>query len=244
MDTDQPTDTATHPGAKTIGIVLKNKNARSKKSFFLGLAFAGGVLAASSQTLASGSIRVASATTTNQLSIACSWTEPFDSMEISQGQITYSFSGDKAEQMQTPRLVRLGSKITVKGTLASKAFQAVITKVSFSDSEPEMAVPYSVSIRGGEGSVNGGKGGCVRYGDGTTPRTVIGVATDDVLNIRSQATTSASVLDKVSNGDRIWVYPATVKGSWRKVSHFRQGTTKSKGAVIDGWVNAKFLSPT
>ena len=164
-------------------------------------------------------------------------------MEISNGQVSYSFGGEKAEQMLKPSITRTGNNVSVKGTLAGKVFAVAITKVAFTESEPESAVPYSISIIGGEGSVNGGKGGCVRYGDGTVPRVVVGVAVDDVLNIRSQAKASASILSTAYNGEHVWVYPSTVKGGWIKVSHFRQGTTAVKGAVIDGWVNAKFLSP-
>lgn len=180
---------------------------------------------------------------TGRLSFSCSWTEPFDTMEITNGQVSYSFSGDKPETMLDPVITTAGSKVRVQGTLAGKPFAVLITSVSFTDSEPEAAVPYSVSIIGGEGSVNGGKGGCIRFGDGTTPRTVVGVASDDVLNIRSQAKAKAPVLDTAYNGERVWVYPATLKGGWIKVSSFRDGTTKSKGALLLGWVNAKYLSP-
>jgi uncharacterized membrane protein len=180
----------------------------------------------------------------SRLSFSCNWTEPFDSMEIANGLVSYSFSGDKPEILLNPALTRIGTKVRVQGTLVGKPFAVLITNISFTDSEPEAAVPYSVSIIGGEGSVNGGKGGCIRYGDGTTPRTVIGVATDDVLNIRSQAKATAPILDTASNGERIWVYPNTLRGSWMKVSTFRDGTTTSKGTVLSGWINAKFLSPS
>jgi uncharacterized membrane protein len=180
----------------------------------------------------------------SRLSFSCSWTEPFDSMEIANGQVSYSFSGDKSETMLNPALTRTGSKVRVQGSLVGKPFAALITNISFTDSEPEAAVPYSVSIIGGEGSVNGGKGGCIRYGDGTTPRTVVGVAVDDILNIRSQAKSTAPVLDTASNGEHVWVYPLTLKGGWIKVSAYRDGTAKSKGTVISGWVKEKFLSPS
>jgi hypothetical protein len=243
MKFNRPTNTIPLVGKEMVDLSSQNKRSQLRKSCLLGFAFISCLLAIGSQTPATSAIYAASGTTANQLSFSCSWTEPFDSMEISQGRVGYSFSGEKTETLQATRLIRSGSKLTVKGSLAGKAFQAVITKVAFTESEPEAEVSYSVSIVGGEGSVNRGKGGCVRYGDGTTPRTVVGVATDDVLNIRSQAKSSASILSTAYNGNHLWVYPASVQGSWIKVSYFREGTTTSKGAVFAGWVNAKFLSP-
>ena len=72
-------------------------------------------------------------------------------MEISNGQVSYSFSGEKAEQMLKPSITRTGNNVSVKGTLAGKTFAVAITKVAFTESEPESAVPYSISIIGGEG---------------------------------------------------------------------------------------------
>lgn len=163
-------------------------------------------------------------------------------MEMSKGQVAYSFSGDKAELMLTPSIVKTGSKVSVRGSLAGKNFEMRITNVAFTESEEESTVPYSVSILGGEGSVNGGKGGCIRYADGTAPRDVIGVADNDVLNIRTKPNSRASVLGTAYPRGRVWIYPRSNAGGWIKASFYRFAESKSKRGLVTGWVNAKFLA--
>jgi uncharacterized protein YgiM (DUF1202 family) len=191
---------------------------------------------------ANASIQSVGAGSGARLSFGCAWTEPFDSMEVFQGQVNYSFSGEPPEQMLSPKVTRTGSKLTVKGSLAGKAFAAVITNVAFTESEPESEVPYSVSIVGGEGSVNGGKGGCIRYADGTEPRGVTAVADNDVLNVRTKPRATAPLVGSLYNRGQVWVYPKSNTNGWLKVSYFVEATGTKKGRVVDGWVNAKFVA--
>ena len=201
-----------------------------------------GSMAISHGNAANASIQSVGTGSSARLSFGCSWTEPFDSMEVFQGQVNYSFSGESTEQMLSPRITRTGSKVTVKGSLAGKAFAAVITNVAFAESEPESEVPYSVSIVGGEGSVNRGKGGCIRYADGTEPRGITGVADNDVLNVRTKPRATSALVGSLYNRGRVWVHPASNTNGWLKVSYFAEGTATKKGRVVDGWVNAKFVA--
>ncbi len=187
------------------------------------------------------SVRVAPVDAAARLpSFSCWWTEPFDGFEISPNGAKF-FSAETLDGSGTPlsrlKVVAKGGGYDISGMAGAEAITVKITKEPGSDGMSDYSTPYAARLN------DQWSGACVRHGVGTVPRTVVGVATADVLNVRAAPSSNSKIVATIPPGGSAWVYPGKTSKGWLKVSARRYARNESGDVtVVDGWVNGAFVS--
>ncbi len=200
-----------------------------------------------SQIVVAGAATAAKSTTVKSAtaksstpSFSCWWTEPFDGFELSPEGAIY-FSAETPDFSGTPltnvKVVKVGSGWNVSGKAGADTITVNITKEEGSDGMSDYTTPYAGLLN------RQWNGACLKHGNGTVPRDVVGVAENDVLNVRSAPNASARIVTTIGQKGTAWVYPGKPKNGWVKVSA-RKYSGEESGPVtaVDGWVNGAFVA--
>jgi uncharacterized membrane protein len=175
-------------------------------------------------------------------SFSCVFTEPFIGIDSYPGGLSYDTP--EAVIAATPTTFTVsGETVTLGGNLLDgTSFTLTIRREPGSDGMSDDIYPYAGKLSGT--TVNGElNGGCRKMPDGTSPRRVIKVAQDDVLNVRDKPNVKGKVVNQIAPGGVVWAYPEELVNGWARVA----ALWRSKSApyappeIADGWVNAKFL---
>jgi hypothetical protein len=179
-------------------------------------------------------------------SFSCWWMEPFLGLDLSpEGALFYDAGGiydaETPDGDGTPlsklKVIKVGSGVRITGDVGLDSISVRITKGVGSDQMSDFTTPY-VGVLNGEF-----QGACLKHGNGTVLRDVIGVAEGDVLNVRVSPSASARIIDTIPFDGATWVYPGRANNGWRKVSVERYASRESGPiTVVDGWVNGAFIA--
>jgi uncharacterized membrane protein len=169
----------------------------------------------------------------------CSFTEPFITVSTARNGIYYDDNDQRVGFALRPVIQKQGADIVLSGRLKDGSeFTLNISKGSGSDGMSEFDYPYVGKLSGAASVI----GGCVRMPDGTQLRRVVGVAENDLLNLRSQPNASAKTIGAVYAKGLVWAKPAALKKGWVRVSVvLRPKNEQGLITAVEGWVNAKFL---
>jgi hypothetical protein len=171
----------------------------------------------------------------------CWWTEPFSSLVGSSAGVVWqqSMGEGNPERLRSASVRVVSGSIKVQGTRADGSrFAATVRHSKGSDGMSDYVTDWSGTI---DGRPDGGA--CVRHRDGSTPRVVVHVATDDVLNIRSGPRVGAAVIATAYPGGFVFRRPGAARGAWVPVSvrRFPAGGT-GRVTLRYGWANSRYLA--
>jgi uncharacterized membrane protein len=174
-------------------------------------------------------------------SYSCTFTEPFITLESYPGGARFN-TPDAQGTVLSPSLDASGAVTQISGIMPDgKTFILRITKEVSGDGMSDMMRPYKGVVTGSYVSAPL-RGACLRFPDGTSPRPVKGVLSDDVLNVRSRPTARAKIVGGVASGGTLWAFPEDLVRGWARVAApaFPKGGAGMVG-IVQGWANAKFL---
>lgn len=185
--------------------------------------------------------RVAAAPNPGQWVFACTLTEPFWTLSVSRTKVVIddgSTSIDRTKVQTVSGSPTLTLRMKVNRSNGAP-LQLTITDAPGSDGMSDLEFSHSVVV---EASDVHQSGGCERLSDGALPNLVVGVPRNDVLNIRSAASTTAAVLDSAGNGAFVWRRVGAANGSWVPVEMIGRGE-RGPVKLVRGWANTKYLRP-
>jgi uncharacterized membrane protein len=193
-------------------------------------------------TMIAGIVSVsAPASATALPSFACSFTEPFVSLQTSP--VGVHIATQLTSTTLAPAVFQTdGEKVTLaSGANDAFSFKLIIVKDAGSDGMSDFAFPYAGTLTIPKGIANQ-TGGCVKLADGTTPRQVTNLTNDNRLNIRSAPNSRARIINTLAQGGLVWAYPEDRQGNWVRVSSILyprndQGDVR----VVNGWAHGRYL---
>lgn len=174
-------------------------------------------------------------------SYSCVFTEPFISVDVYPGGIRYA-TPEGASVIADVNFTMPSGVTKLGGMLPSgKAFVLDITKGSASDGMSDMMRPFTGKLSGPAVS-RVVQGACLKFPDGTTPRPVKGVSSNDVLNVRTKPTVRSAIVNRLNSRGFVWAFPDNMVGNWARVATAKMPAGESGNVtVVTGWVNARFL---
>jgi uncharacterized membrane protein len=224
----------------------RNKSPHNRKSFS-----AHSASVALAALAAAGVMLAPEATATNRPlpSFQCYWSEPFIGVQVSTAGVVLfqpleeaGEAGEDGDSLEKALVTTTGSQVNVSGVQNNgRPFRMVIKDKPGYDgmSDFEGSHTGEILVFDDMGPL---KGLCIKHGDGTKPRRVVGVAETDELNVRAKPNASSAILTSLGPREYAWAYPSGARNGWVKVTAAKYPQNElGRIGVVSGWVNGKYL---
>ncbi len=177
-------------------------------------------------------------------SFACRFTEPFISIDTYGGGARVQTPDGTIKASETAPQNSNDTALIFITLPDQRKYELTITNTSGSDGMSDFNFPFAGALKMSGDSANAQTGGCIKYPDGTTPRKVANIGTDDALNVRTGAGIKNPIVTKLRFGNDVWVFPENTVGRWARVAVAQYPANETGPiAIVEGWVNTRFLGP-